>query len=248
MSNIKYILMCILAICSFNYSQQSKIRVAIFEDIGAGKKGTNNIQLSLYDSNIYATTVIQASDIRAGVLKNYDVLVQPGGSGSKQSKSLEDSGLDSIRSFVSRGGGYLGICAGAYLSTSFYKWSLGILNAIVIDREHWNRGSGDVVLDMTPTGKEFFGLSSDTVTVQYNQGPLLQNGLSDSVADYTTLARFKTEIAENGAPKGVMIGTDAIAMGDYKLGRVFSISPHFEKRDEQRFFIRKAVLWLARKK
>jgi hypothetical protein len=45
-----------------------------------------------------------------------------------------------------------------------------------------------------------------------------------------------------------MIGTDAIAMGEYGRGRVISISPHFEKRAEQRYIISKAVTWLAHKK
>jgi hypothetical protein len=230
------------------FSQTSPIRVAIYEDSGAGKRGTNNVELSLADGNLYTTRVINADDVRAGILSKFDVLVQPGGSGSKQAKTLEVSGVDSIRDFIKRGGGYLGICAGAYLSTNFYSWSLGILNAWVVDREHWNRGSGDVVLQLTPEGKEFFGIPEDTIVVQYNQGPLMTPGVSSNVADYTVLGRFKTEIAENGAPAGVMIGTDAIAMGEYGSGRVISISPHFEKRAEQRYIISKAVTWLAHKK
>ncbi len=230
------------------FSQTSKIRVAIFEDGGAGKRGTDNVSLSLADENAFTIQVINAEDVRAGILSKFDVLVQPGGSGSKQAKTLEESGLDSIRNFVKHGGGYLGICAGAYLSTTFYPWSLGILNAWVVDREHWARGSGDVVLKLTPEGKEFFDLKEDTIVVQYNQGPLLTPGVSDKVADYTVLARFNTEIAEKGAPSGVMIGTDAIAQGEYGKGRVISISPHFEKRAEQRFIISKAVTWLAHRK
>lgn len=229
------------------FSQSSVIRVAIYEDSGAGKRGTDNVSLSLADEKAFAIQVINAEDIRAGILSKFDVLVQPGGSGSKQAKTLEESGVDSIRSFVKRGGGYLGICAGAYLSTNFYTWSLGILNAWVIDREHWNRGSGDVVLQLTPEGKEFFGIHEDTIVVQYNQGPLLTPGVSSNVADYIVLGRFKTEIAENGAPSGVMIGTDAIAMGEYGSGRVISISPHFEKHADQRYIIAKAVTWLAHK-
>ena len=246
--NNHYIIYLFLLASLSVYSQTPKIHVAIYEDGGGGKRGTDNVSLSLADEKVFTTQVINAEDVRAGILSKFDVLVQPGGSGSKQGKTLEEAGLDSIRSFVKRGGGYLGICAGAYLSTTFYPWSLGILNAWVVDREHWARGSGDVVLQLTPEGKEFFGLQQDTIVVQYNQGPLLTPGVSATVSDYTTLARFKTEIAEKGAPSGVMIGTDAVAMGEYGSGRVISISPHFEKRAEQRYIISKAVTWLAHKK
>src|SRR4051812_18762966 len=82
---------------------------------------------------------VGAKDIREGVLKEMDVLVQPGGSGSKQAEALQPEGCDAIREFVKGGGGYVGICAGSYLATTDYTWSLGILNAKVVDRKHWAR-------------------------------------------------------------------------------------------------------------
>jgi len=226
-------------------AQQHKLRVAVYNDKGGGDRGTNNMELSLSNHDLYDVSRVDAADIRNGVLNNIDVLIQPGGSGSKQGKQLEGSGRDSIREFIKRGGGYLGVCAGAYLSTSFYDWSLNILNAMVIDREHWARGSGDVVLKFTEEGKKFFNLNVDTVEVQYNQGPLLSPYIMDDLAPYKELASFKTEIAENDAPLGVMIGTTAIAEGIYGKGKVISISPHFEKREEQRIFISKCVNWLG---
>ena len=54
--------------------------------------------------------------VSAGVLDRFDVLIQPGGSGSAQAKALEEEGRDKIRKFVDGGGGYLGICAGSYLA------------------------------------------------------------------------------------------------------------------------------------
>lgn len=98
-----------------------------------------------------------------------------------------------------------------------------------------------MVLHFTKKGKLFFGLSGDTIVVRYGQGPLLAPGLSDTVADYISLATFKTEMAEKGAPKGVMPGTDAIAIGEFGEGRVMSISPHFEKLEEQR------LIWVSDK-
>jgi hypothetical protein len=50
----------------------------------------------------------------------------------------------------------------------------------------------------------------------------------DDIADYETIANYKTEIAKNGAPAGVMKGTTAIAAGRYGRGRVLCFSPHPE--------------------
>jgi glutamine amidotransferase-like uncharacterized protein len=235
----------IVTIVNITSSQQNKLRVAVYNDKGGGDRGTTNMELSLSDTKLYEVIRVEAEDIRKGALNNVDVLIQPGGSGSKQGKQLEQSGRDSIREFIRRGGGYLGVCAGAYLSTSFYDWSLNVLNAMVIDREHWARGSGDVVLKFSSEGKKFFNLDVDTVVVQYNQGPLLASYIMDDIPQYKELATFKTEIAEKGAPSGVMIGTTAIAISTFGNGKVISISPHFEKREEQRVFIQKCVKWLG---
>ena len=95
---------------------------------------------------------IKADAIRAGCLDEYDVLIQPGGSGSRQGKTLGEEGREKIRAFVRNGGGYLGICAGAYLATRDYSWSLHILDARVVDKEHWARGTGDVDIALTAEG------------------------------------------------------------------------------------------------
>ena len=242
---IHFIAAIIVSLLSFTSAQQKTLRVAVYNDLGGGDRGTTNMELSLLDTAKYKVIRVEAEDIRNGALNKVDVLIQPGGSGSKQAKQLEPIGRDSIREFIRRGGGYLGVCAGAYLSTSFYDWSLNILNAMVIDREHWARGNGDVVLKFTPAGQKFFNLDVDTVVVQYNQGPLLASYVMDDIPQYTELATFKTEIAEKGAPSAVMVGTTAIAKSTFGNGKVISISPHFEKREEQRVFIEKCVKWLG---
>jgi glutamine amidotransferase-like uncharacterized protein len=227
------------------YAQDRKIRVAIYDDAGGNEAGPKNVELSLADSSMFVTQRVDAEKIRKGVLLEFDVVVQPGGSGSKQAKSLGDSGKQQIRDFVARGGGYIGICAGAYLATTEYEWSLHMLNAKVIDRAHWNRGMGDVVIKMTGEGRKFFGLEDDTVTIAYRQGPLLMPDTASGLDPYSTLAAFETEIAKNGAPTGVMVGTTAIATGRYQKGRVLCFSPHPERSERLRSWVVLAVRWAA---
>lgn len=219
------------------------LRIAVYDDTGVGKSIKDLVAvLDQCDGLQYDR--IKAADIRNGKLGEYDVLIHPGGSGSKQSKGLEEAGVDQVRAFVEAGGGYVGICAGAYLASAHYSWSLNILDAKVIDTAHWARGHGDVQIRLTEEGKRLFECD-DLETILYYQGPLLGPAGKDDVPDYQLLATFETEIAKNGAPKGVMKGTTAIASGTFGKGRVLCFSPHPEKTKALNRFVQSAIQWVA---
>ena len=154
---------------------------------------------------------------------------------------------EKARSFVKSGGGYLGVCAGSYLATNDYSWSLNLIDAKVVDRRHWARGKGTVELKLSPTGTTFFGHVPDELEIHYGQGPLLGRREWDDpdVPDYQSLAIYKTGIAEKGVPEGVMPGTSAIVRTRYGSGRVFCFSPHPEMTDGRESMINSAVHWLA---
>jgi len=52
-----------------------------------------------------------------GVFNQAKLWVQPGGNSRSASKAMGSKMLSAIRNFVSSGGGYVGFCAGAFLST-----------------------------------------------------------------------------------------------------------------------------------
>ncbi|MEI7732640.1 MAG: BPL-N domain-containing protein [Verrucomicrobiota bacterium] len=223
------------------------IRVACLDVYGTAERGTgpNNIQRCLSPSPDFTFRTITGEDIRSNILSQIDVLICPGGSGSKQSKLLDEKGRLAVQDFVRNGGGYLGFCAGAYLASSHYTWSLALLNARVVDTEHWARGMGDVTLKMTPEGRRLLGSTNESVTCYYGQGPLLAPGNHTNLPPYILLATYNSEIAKKNAPSGVMIGTTAIAMGTYGKGRVLCFSPHPEKTKGLEDFVRRAVRWTA---
>ena len=173
------------------------------------------------------------------------MLVQPGGSGSKQAEALKPEGREAIKEFVRGGGGYVGICAGAYLASADYTWSLHILNAKVIDRQHWARGTGEVKVRMSAEGQRLFGVKDEVVSVFYGQGPLLAAAEQADLPAYETLGTYETEIAERGAPSGVMKGTTAFAAAEFGKGRVVCLSPHPERSAGLDGIIRRAVGWAA---
>jgi len=219
-------------------------RVAIYHDKGSNDKGLTNVSKCLAVQGVdFSSTAITAEEIRAGALKNFDVLVQPGGSGSKQAEELQLEGREKIQSFVKGGGGYIGICAGAYLATPSYSWSLGLINVDVVDRKHWARGMGPVQIGFLPEGKQLLGIDKNDSAVEYAQGPLLAKGDRTDLPPCQPLATFQTEMAKKGAPTGVMVGTIAIASGIYGNGRVMCISPHPERSPGLDGLIRHAVAW-----
>ena len=206
------------------------VNVGVYVDDSAGRSVNQLLSvLSRFES--VSVTRLLADDIREGKHRDFDLVIQPGGSGGGQGRKLGEDGRKAIREYVKDGGGFVGICAGAYLASAHYSWSLDILDAKVLDTKHWNRGTGTVEISLTDEGQKFLGTREKTLSIYYGQGPLLAPAERPDIADYELLASFETEIARNGAPSGVMKGTTAIARGNYGAGRVVCFSPHPEMTD-----------------
>jgi glutamine amidotransferase PdxT len=220
------------------------IRVAVYDDTGTSSHLPFLLK-ALAEHPDLRVDRVDAEAIRSGCLARYDALIQPGGSGSRQGKTLGEEGREQIRGFVGKGGGYLGICAGAYLATNDYQWSLHILDAKVVDRAHWARGNGPVDVALTPKGRELLGVATPRPSILYFQGPLLAPADDPRLPDYEVLGRFDGEIAKNGAPTGVMKGTTAIAAAPFESGRVICISPHPERTDNLHDMVYRALLWVT---
>ncbi len=96
--------------------------VAIYADVGVWEDG---LVASEHAWNALAVSTVQvtADDIRNGALDQVDVLEVPGGWAGDYATALGEDGFAAIRSFVAEGGGYFGICAGAYLASSRVRWS-----------------------------------------------------------------------------------------------------------------------------
>lgn len=221
-----------------------KIRVAVYKDVGAGPSVQNLMEVLDGFPNL-TWQVITAEQILKDGLSDYDVLIHPGGSGGGQGRHLGEDGRAQVCDFVSQGGGFIGVCAGAYLASSDYPWSLHILNARVVDKKHWARGTGTVVLKVTEKGRELFGAESEQFMIHYGQGPLLGRGEHPDLPEFDVLASYDSEIAKKGAPEGVMKGTTAIASGRFGSGRVFCFSPHPEKTDGLGWLVQRAVCWVG---
>jgi len=221
------------------------VRVAIFDYSKSKASGPGNLMKFLTPAYGFQSTVVSPAEIRGGVLEDYDVVIFPGGSGSRQAKELTADGRTAVRKFVRAGGGYVGICAGAYLASSHYQWSLGVINAHVWDRQHWARGKKQVDISLTPAGQEVLSNSKSKFNVYYQNGPLLVPDNQPHLPGYEVLAKYDTEVARNGAPENTMVGTHAIIRSKFGTGRVICFGPHPEKKDGPKSLIASGVYWAS---
>jgi hypothetical protein len=225
-------------------SEQQPIRVAVYAGEGTGPSLDAVLKVLAGQAELDVHQV-KGEAIRQGQLARYDVLIVPGGSGSMEGKGLDEKGREAIRQFVRNGGGYLGICAGAYLATCDYPWALHILNARVLDKEHWNRGNAEVEIALSARGREVLGARDEMVSIHYAQGPLLAPGQNKELPGYDTLATFRTQVAKNGSPKDVMPGATAVAAAAFGKGRVLCFSPHPEETEGLHRFLLRGIAWAA---
>ena len=220
------------------------IRIALYKGPGTGGAGPTNLLARLNHGSETSITEVTPEQIRDGVLTHFDVAIFAGGSGSKQAEALGEPGRAAVKQFVGNGGGYVGICAGAYLATSGYPWSLGLVNARTVSPK-WQRGKGPVKLELTDHGRKILGSHTGQFDCVYHNGPIVKPDTKDDLPAMETLAHFRTEYAENGSPAGVMVDSPAIFSGTYKGGLVICVSPHPEQTPGLEEFIPHAVNWVA---
>jgi hypothetical protein len=220
------------------------VKVAIFNGKGASIEGIQNIEKCLQSIPRATYTRVPADQWATIDLKPFDVVVFSGGSGSAEAESINEAGRANVREYVRGGGGYVGVCAGAYLACSNFKWGLGILNASTVSSK-WQRGQGFMDLEVTDEGRKLLGDVKGTFKVRYHNGPIIKPGDRSDVGPYTPVALFRSEIAEYGSPVGVMVNSPSQAIGSFGKGRVFISSPHPENTPGLENFIPRAILWAA---
>jgi hypothetical protein len=203
------------------------------------------------DKGIEPST-ISAAEIVTGNLKDVDVIVFPGGSGSKQYNSLGSSLRNRIRDFVMKEGkGVVGICAGAYLVSDTPGYPcLNLVKANGIDREHDVRGSALAQVSFTADGLEIFPemKSAPFGYIQYHDGPVFIPSTYGAQPAYRELAVFKSDIhITEGAPAGLTPGKPILLCEEVGKGRVFACAGHPESTPGMRWIVPRMVRWAARK-
>ncbi len=227
-------------------TQTDKIQVAVFDGHGGAQTCIwEAVAAVKLDADMNVRTITTA-DIANNVLDSLDAIIIPGGGGSRQYLNLGNENLQRIKDFIARGGGAVGICAGAYLFSNTPEYSCMQLNgAQAIDIEHDNRGHGIAKFTLTEEGKKLFSevAKRDTLFVMYYEGPVFIPAESDSIR-YETLAIMESDVHEEGnAPKNMTNNKPFFITNQYGKGRVFSCIAHPEATPGMMWMIPRMVRW-----
>jgi glutamine amidotransferase-like uncharacterized protein len=177
---------------------------------GAGAVLAKDVEVAL-DKLAMPYRGVDERDIRSGGLGDCSLLIVAGGYTARYVDALGEEGFEQIREFVAGGGGYIGICAGAYIAAQNVEVpgrppGLGIIE---IENE---RKAGQGIRTITIAKPEHPVVKGYTggVDIWYQNGPMMKAG-----EGVETLAVYE----EGGA---------AIVCATYGEGKVVIFSPHPE--------------------
>jgi glutamine amidotransferase-like uncharacterized protein len=234
--------------------QGRRVKVAVFAEEGVQDDSIASLGHILKVDPRMEARFISDVEIREGILNTFDVLVVPGGSATDKAIILGEAGRMAVIEFVQEGGGYVGICGGAFLASAGRENYLGIISARTMTGEtlvdgvgmvsNAYRGGGIVRMELTGAGNEILGDCPGLVDIAYSGGPIF---MAPSRTDYIALALYRSEISEYDFQRGTMTGTPAIIAGKFGKGHVIAISPHPEMMPVRELLLVRAILAASRK-
>jgi len=204
--------------------------IALYSDNGAAESCVNATK-NMFEWMGYTVKLITSDYIDKNDLDNFSMICFPGGDMYRYSIDISSSGKEKIRNFIRDGGGYIGICGGAYFTGEKVFWQgnqlpmepLAIFPGIT-------RGPVDEIapypncvmceVNIVNRTHPVTESEQDSVWIQYCYGPML---LPNDNANIEILGEY--EIGDN----------PSIIAFKYGHGRVFIIGTHpeFEENSER---------------
>jgi putative intracellular protease/amidase len=230
--------------------------VGLYDAIGTGGSGAKTLTRIFDRDPRFVVHRLGPRDLQNIKLDQFSLIIFPGGSGSRQAKAIGPEARERVRTFVRNGGGYLGICAGAYLCSAHYDWSLNLVDTKVFTgareipnvgrKQMWYRGrSATVKIELTDEGRKILGDWPGLQDVRYHNGPIVSVAGRRDLATFLPLAYFRTEVAAWPPQLGTMVNSPAIVASSFGQGRVIAISPHAESSGKISSIINHAAYWLC---
>lgn len=125
----------------FRPENGTPFRFGLYDGKGVWDTGREHLKMYLQEHKISYKT-FSAADVQKGELKSSGIraLIMPGGESIQYLGELKAEGGEMIRKYVEDGGGYIGICAGAFYATSHREggnatgpYGIGILKGTAYD-------------------------------------------------------------------------------------------------------------------
>ena len=226
-----------------------RIKVAIYDDRGVTEGSKNAIERILTDNHCICE-MISVEQIRQGKLHGYDVFVVPGGLSNDMAERIGSQGKEAIRNYIQSGGGYVGICAGAFLASATFDRFLGLVNAKTNHSQEFSPrlgmleqrqlGGGVAEIEFSSVGQKLFSQPS-TGNISYINGPIFMEAGIHNLPDSLTLATYVSDIYQHHFQQGTMPRTPAIVAGRFGNGNVILFSPHPELSEDMESLLIDAV-------
>ena len=196
--------------------------VAVYRARGVGEDGLRAARAALRDDGGFDVREVSPGAVRRGALDDRRAVFFSGGIGSLQGGELEPEGRRLVREFVRAGGGYVGICAGAYLAIQGppQYHHLAIVAARNWSEDAWRRGTA--MLEVAPAG------GGEPLRLFYANGPVFRRDEREGLPPWVALATYVDDkFCEScGTRAGELPGTPAILAASYGAGRIVLFSPN----------------------
>lgn len=232
--------------------QEKRINVGVYNGFGASAGCITDTLESLKIDPAIIPLEISAADILKGGLNKLDVLVIPGGSGSRQTQNMGFLAAQKVKDFVLKEGkGLVGICAGAYLLSDTPGYAcLHIFPVEAIDRVHDERGYGIIEFKINNKGLEIFPELKEREKnyVYYYEGPVCIPAKQNKTP-FNQLATMVSDVHhKEGAPAGMTPGKPLYMTAKVGKGNVFISVGHPETTPGMRWMVPRMVRWTIGKK
>ena len=201
--------------------------VALYSDKGADEdciQATTN----MFKWMGYTVALMNAGRINNEGLDNFRILCVPGGNMYQYAQDISPGGKAKIRSFIRNGGGYIGICGGAYFASEKVIWqgrqlsmtplrifpgtARGPINEVVPFPDY-----GMCKVDIVDPTHPITRSEPDSAWILYYWGPML---IPNKDANVAILGKY-----DRG-------NQPAMIAFEYGLGRVFIIGTHPEFEED----------------
>ena len=200
--------------------------IALYSDKGAWDQSVIALE-NMFQWMGMSTTLIDADFINNNYLGGFKIICFPGGDMYQYSQDISEAGKEKIRSFIRNGGGYIGICGGAYFASETVIWQGNQLSMTPLSLFQGSaEGTIDSIVPYPQRGMcqvnivdTVHAITHSISTPQwilYYWGPVLR----PETSEVTTLGKYNA------------VNQPAILAFEYGKGRVFITGTHPEIEED----------------
>lgn len=189
-----------------------------------------------YNFSYNTSTIIDSA-----TLQSYNVLAMPGGNDyitDYYGKTISSIDPTAIKNFVNNGGGYVGVCAGAFAGASYTKdcyYGWGVAPNVNCSQAYFENNT---IITISSAGKNILGIDGKITTLYFNGPAMNVSGNASVLATYDG-------IIDSAGKVIISSGMAAIVVDYYGNGRSALMGPHPEFDPQSHDIVVNLIKWAA---